>query len=191
MKTVKSLLIAAVVFGATTVATNAQTTKKSIDVNESTITWTGKKVLGSHTGTISFKDAVLEMDGETLTGGMFTVDMTSINVTDLKAGEGKEKLEGHLQSDDFFGVANHPTATLTFTKVQKMSDGYEVMSDLTIKGKTEAISFELATTKDSATTTLTIDRTKHDIRYGSGSFFDNLGDKTISDNFTLDVVLKF
>ncbi len=191
MKTVKSLLIAAVVFGATTVATNAQTTKKSIDVNESTITWTGKKVLGSHTGTISFKDAVLEMDGETLTGGMFTVDMTSINVTDLKAGEGKEKLEGHLQSDDFFGVANHPTATLTFTKVQKMSDGYEVMADLTIKGKTEAISFELATTKDSATTTLTIDRTKHDIRYGSGSFFDNLGDKTISDNFTLDVVLKF
>ena len=94
MKTVKTLLIAAVVFGATTVATNAQTTKKTINVDESTITWTGKKVLGSHTGNINFKEGTLEMDGETLTGGMFTVDMSSINVTDLKAGEGKEKLEG-------------------------------------------------------------------------------------------------
>ena len=191
MKTVKTLLIAAVVFGATTVATNAQTMKKSINLEESAITWTGKKVLGSHTGTITFKEGTLEMDGDVITGGMFTVDMTSINVTDLKEGEGKEKLEGHLQSDDFFGVANYPNATLTFTKVQKMSGGYEVEADLTIKDKTESVSFDLATEKDSATTSFKVDRTKYGVRYGSGSFFDSLGDNTISDKFTLDVVLKF
>ena len=38
---------------------------------------------------------------------------------------------------------------------------------------------------------LTIDRSKFDIRYGSDSFFDNLGDKTIYDNFEIDVTLKF
>ncbi|EDM43894.1 YCE I like family protein [unidentified eubacterium SCB49] len=187
MKTVKSLLIAAVVFGATTLVSNAQ----SINVAESSIIWKGEKVVGSHTGTISFKSGMLEMDGETVTGGKFTVDMTSINTTDLKAGQGKEKLEGHLKSDDFFGVENHPEATLTFTKVKKTSNGYAVNADLTIKGETSPISFDLATTKDTATTTFKVDRTKHGIRYGSGSFFDNLGDKTISDNFTLDVVLKF
>ncbi|WP_271855461.1 YceI family protein [Patiriisocius marinus] len=189
MKTVKSILIAVVILGSTAFA-QAQT-KKSIDTGVSSINWEGKKVLGSHTGTIAFSDGVIEMDGETITGGKFTVDMSSINVTDLKAGEGKEKLEGHLKSDDFFGVTNYPKATLEFTKVQKMSGGYEVVADLTIKGKTEPIYFDLATTKNTATTSLKVDRTKYNVRYGSGSFFDGLGDKTISDNFNLDVTLKF
>ncbi|MFT5078770.1 MAG: polyisoprenoid-binding protein YceI [Planctomycetota bacterium] len=190
MKTIKSILIATVVLGATTF-TQAQTVKKAINAENSAITWTGEKVLGSHTGTITFTEGVLEMDGEMLTGGMFTVDMTSINVTDLKVGEGKEKLEGHLKSDDFFGIGTYPTATLAFTKVQKMSDGYEIDASITIKGTTEPISFELATVEDAMTASFKIDRTKHNVRYGSGSFFDSLGDNTISDNFTLDVVLKF
>lgn len=190
MKTVKSILAAAVIIASSAV-TQAQTTKKSIDTNESNIEWTGKKVLGSHNGTIAFKEGILEMDGETLIGGNFTVDMTSINVTDLKSGKGKEDLEGHLKSEDFFGVSKHTTATLKFTKVQKMSDGYEVEANLTIKGKTEPISFELMMKDGAASTSLKVDRTKYDVRYGSGSFFDGLGDKTISDKFILDVTLKF
>jgi polyisoprenoid-binding protein YceI len=190
MKTIKSLLIATVIVGASTF-TQAQTVKKTINTETSTITWTGKKVLGSHTGTIAFKEGVLEMDGENLTGGMFIVDVTTINVTDLKAGEGKEKLEGHLKSDDFFGKAKYPNATLTFTNVQKMSGGYEIDATITIKGTTEPVSFELASSDDSMSTSFNIDRTKHNVRYGSGSFFDSLGDNTISDNFKLEVVLKF
>jgi len=190
MKIVKSILIAAVVLGATTF-TQAQTMKKTINTETSTITWTGKKVLGAHTGTIKLKEGTLIMDGEMLTGGMFTVDMTTINVTDLKENEGKEKLEGHLQSDDFFGVKNHPTATLDFTKVEKTDNGYNVDANLSIKDKTESISFELVTSNNTASTSFNVDRTKYGVRYGSGSFFDNLGDNTISDNFKLDVVLKF
>jgi hypothetical protein len=41
------------------------------------------------------------------------------------------------------------------------------------------------------TTAFKVDRTKYDIKYGSGSFFDNLGDKAISDDFELAVALKF
>lgn len=190
MKTVKSILVAAVILGAATFS-QAQTTEKAIDTESSSITWTGKKVLGSHTGSIKLKKGFLEMDGENLTGGMFIVDMTSIDVKDLKAGEGKEKLEGHLKSDAFFGIANHPDATLTFTKVQKMSGGYEVDADLTIKGKTAPIAFELEISESNTTTSFKVNRSTYDVRYGSSSFFDSLGDNTISDNFKLDIVLKF
>ncbi|MDI1305369.1 MAG: YceI family protein, partial [bacterium] len=101
-------------------------------------------------------------------------------------------LNGHLKSEDFFGTEKFPTSTLVFKKVvAKSANVYTVTGDLTIKGKTNSITFDLATTANSATTALKIDRTKYDIKYGSGSFFDNLGDKAISDEFELTVALKF
>jgi polyisoprenoid-binding protein YceI len=131
------------------------------------------------------------MENGELTGGEFLIDMSSITVTDL-TGEDKGKLEGHLKSDDFFGVNNHPTSKLVITSVAKKSNGtYGVVADLTIKDKTNQVTFDLDLEENSASTELTIDRSKYDVRYGSGSFFDNLGDKTIYDNFELDVELKF
>jgi polyisoprenoid-binding protein YceI len=131
------------------------------------------------------------MDGDLLVGGMFVVDMTSINVTDLEAGKGKEKLEGHLKSADFFGIEKYPTATLFINKATKDGNTYDVNANITIKGTTESINFELEMGKSAATTSFKIDRTKFGIRYGSGSFGDDLGDKAISDKFLLDVNLKF
>lgn len=189
MKTIKSLLIIAVVLTASAF-TNPMNMKKKINIKESQIEWKGKKVLGSHNGTIQLKEGYLEMDGDKLVSGMFVVDMTTINVTDL-TGEDKGKLEGHLKSDDFFGIANHPTSTLVFTSAKKNGDVYVVSGDLTIKETTEPITFDLNITDSMATTNLKIDRTKFGVRYGSGSFFDNLGDNAISDNFELNVTLKF
>jgi len=188
MKVIKSLLIIAVVFAAYSFTTPI---KKTINITESSITWKGKKILGSHTGTISLKEGHLEMEGDLLVGGMFVVDMTSINVTDLEAGKGKEKLEGHLKSADFFGIEKYPTATLFINKATKDGNIYNVNANITIKGKTESINFELEMGKSAATTSFKIDRTKFGIRYGSGSFGDDLGDKAISDKFLLDVNLKF
>ncbi|MEM7086101.1 MAG: YceI family protein [Bacteroidota bacterium] len=188
MKLLKSALIIAVVFTAAAFTTPI---KKTINVTDSSISWKGKKILGSHTGTINLKEGHLEMDGDQLVGGMFVVDMTSITVTDLEAGKGKEKLEGHLKSPDFFGIEAHPTATLLINKATKEGNTYEVSADITIKGKTEAINFELEMGKSAATTSFKVDRTKFGIRYGSGSFGDDLGDKAISDKFLLDVSLKF
>ena len=37
--------------------------------------------------------------------------------------------------------------------------------------------------------TITVDRSKYDVKYGSKSFFEGLGDKVIHDNFTLEVKL--
>ena len=164
--------------------------KKTLNTKESKIEWEGEKLTGSHEGTIMFKEGYLDMDGDKITGGEFIVDMTSIVATDLE-GEGKQKLEGHLKSDDFFGVANHPTAKLTIKNATKKGDSYGVIADLTIKGKTNPVTFDLEMNGDTATADLTIDRTKYDVKYGSGSIFDGLGDKVIYDEFKLDVKLKF
>lgn len=165
--------------------------KKEVDVKSSSVTWTGKKVTGSHTGTINLQDGHFIMEDDKIVGGEFIMDMSTITVTDL-TGENKEKLEGHLKSDDFFGVANHPTSKLVITSVAAKGNGeYGIVGDLTIKNETHPITFDLQLNGNSASTQLTIDRSKYNVRYGSGSFFDNLGDKTIYDNFELDVNLKF
>ncbi|PCE63503.1 YceI family protein [Sediminicola luteus] len=176
---------------------NAQATepikgdKKDIKVSESTVVWKGHKVTGSHEGTINLKSGHLEMANGKLTGGSFTVDMASIACTDLE-GEYKGKLEGHLKSDDFFGTANHPTASFTMKQVAATgADTYEITGDLTIKGKTHPISFVMTVNGNKAMAELKVDRTKYGIEYKSASIFSALGDKAIYDEFDLNVALQF
>jgi polyisoprenoid-binding protein YceI len=165
--------------------------ESDVTVTESTVTWKGYKVTGSHEGTIKLVEGALVFEDNELTGGNFTIDMTSINVTDLEAGQGKEKLEGHLKSDDFFGTENHANASLKITEVHGLNGVYRVIGDLTIKGKTNPITFEMNIADNTAVATLKVDRTKYDIKYGSASFFDGLKDKAIYDEFDLNVTLKF
>ncbi len=189
MRNLKTIAVALVVALGTITATAQD---KKINTSKSQITWVGKKVTGKHNGTLNFKDGVIKFKDGKLTGGTFTVDMNSINVTDLKAGEGKEKLEGHLKAADFFGTDKHPTSTLVFKSIKaKSASVYTVTADLTIKGITKPVTFDLATTKNSATTAFKVDRTKYGIEYGSGSFMDGLGDNMIYDDFELTVNLQF
>jgi polyisoprenoid-binding protein YceI len=136
----------------------------------------------------------LEYTDGVLTGGTFTVDMTTIDCTDLE-GEWKDKLVNHLKSADFFGVETYPTATFVITDVVSRGKPgeYKVVGDMTIKNKTNEVKFN-AVIDDSGegrtgTANVTIDRSEYDVRYGSGSFFDNLGDKTIYDDFDLEISL--
>lgn len=169
---------------------NIQSQTKKIDLTKSKITWTGKKITGEHQGTIDFKEGYLIMKDNTITGGRFVADMTTLNNTD-QTGKPKLNLEGHLKSDDFFGTQNFPTATLVFKTIQnKGKDNYSITADLTIKGVTKPTKFDLTLKDDSATAKLTVDRTKYDIKYGSGSYFEDLGDKTIYNDFELEVFLK-
>ncbi len=188
MKNVKTFAIALLVVLATTVTAQ----NKKIDAAKSKIAWVGKKVTGQHNGTINFTEGTLVFKGKTIKGGSFTVDMTSINTTDLEAGKGKENLDGHLKADDFFGVEKYPTAKLEFKLISSNGDGtYNVTASLTIKDVTAPVSFTLTTKGNTASASFKVDRTKYGIKYGSGSFFDNLGDKTISDEFDLTVNLVY
>lgn len=189
-KSLLSLVFVAVFGFTATASTPIDSEKKEVKVSESKVTWKGYKVTGSHEGTINLKSGHLEMKGKKLTGGEFVIDMTSISCSDLQAGQGKEKLEGHLQSADFFGVENNPTSKLVFTSVKAMNDSsYTVTGDLTIKGITKPVTLVVSMFENKASATMKVDRTKFDIKYGSGSFFDNLGDKAIYDDFDLVVDL--
>lgn len=164
---------------------------KQVDVKQSTVKWTGKKVTGQHEGTINIESGTLSFDENNLVGGNFVIDMTSITVTDLE-GKGKANLEGHLKSDDFFGVEKHDKATLDITNASKLDDKtYEVLGDITIKGITKTTSFTLFMDSNTAGAKLTIDRSKFDVRYGSPSFFNDLKDKAIYDDFELEVNLVY
>lgn len=186
-KTTKNVIVLALAT-ATSAFTNPPVEK--MEIKSSTVNWTGKKITGKHFGTIQLKEGFFLMEGAEIVGGQFVMDMTTIEVTDLQ-GEMKGKLEGHLNSDDFFGSKNFPTATLVIKKATKDGNTYDVAAEITIKGVTEPISFTLTKEGNTANAKLKIDRTKFGIRYGSGSFFDNLGDNTIYDNFELDVALNF
>ncbi len=163
--------------------------KVVINLEKSTVSWMGKKVTGKHVGVINIKEASLEMEEGQLSGGSFTIDMTSIKVTE--EGGFVAKLEGHLKSDDFFGVEAHPTANFVITKVASLGTpgDYKITGNLTIKDITKEIKFQANVGEASATAEITIDRSDFNVRYGSGSFFDNLGDKTIYDDFYLTVNL--
>jgi polyisoprenoid-binding protein YceI len=162
----------------------------TVDVAKSSITWIGKKVTGSHNGTISLKSGSLNVNGKNVTGGTFVMDMTSI-----KDADGSEKLEGHLKADDFFGSSKFPTSTFVITKVAGSGANVNVSGNLTIKGITKPITFPATVTVNTDGTVsalagkIVVDRTKYDIKYGSKSIFDSLGDKAIDDNFEIGVKL--
>jgi polyisoprenoid-binding protein YceI len=185
MKKIALLLIALV----TVQATQAQL--KKIKPLSSSIQWTGKKVTGQHEGTINFLDGILTFKSNKLVAGTFTVDMKSISTTDL-TGEYKDKLDGHLKADDFFGVEKFPTATLVFKKVTPVNAStYTVVADLTIKGKMNPVTFTLVTSATGATANVKINRAKYDIQYGSETFLGSLGDKAIYDDFDLKIKLVY
>ena len=180
----------ALLFAAMTISSVVMSqTVYTIDTDESVIEWKGEKIVGNgHTGTIQFSEGNLNMKGDKLVGGTFVADMNTIK-------EGSERLVGHLKSDDFFSVATYPTAELTITKIGKGKSGEAlVTANLTIKGKTEVVTFPAILKLDGdnllATAELTFDRSKFDVRYGSNSFFDNLGDKAIKNEIVVNVKVK-
>ena len=184
---IKNLKIAIIAILAVSLMSFTAVKEKMVNVNESTITWIGKKVTGGqHQGTIALKSGMLKFDDNTLTGGTFVMDMASINNTDLQGG-GKSKLEGHLKSEDFFGVEKHPTATLNITKAEKQDGNmYAVTGNLSIKGITNPITFNMNVEEHTASASVKVDRTKYDIKYGSSSFFDGLKNKARARLYLLD-----
>lgn len=165
--------------------------KKEVNAETSKVTWKAYKVTGSHAGTVNLQSGTLVFEEDKLSGGEFVVNMTTLVTTD-DLGDRKAKLEGHLKSDDFFGVTAHSTAKLVFTDVKASGkNSYEVTGDLTIKGITKPVTFDVSVYGSKATATMKVDRSQYDVKYGSGSFFENLGDKTIYDEFDLVVDLEF
>jgi len=200
MKTIKmiaSVLVAGLLTVGGASATEKNNAKKAVaykvDAAKSVVKWNAKKVTGEHYGTVALSNGSLNVDGTKVTGGNFEIDLTTIKCDDLTDAGYNAKLVGHLKSDDFFSVEKHPKAKFVIKKVDGTGANINITGDLTIKGITQSITFPATVKADgkgvSANAKITLDRTKWDIRYGSKTFFANIGDKAIYDDFTIDLTL--
>ena len=163
------------------------------NISESNIRWYGEEITGkTHFGNLSFKEAQIEIQDGVINGGKFVVDMNTLSVEDLSGG-GKLKLEGHLKSDDFFSVKKNPEATLKITQKAKVNGETQTLyGDLIIKGIKNPIDCTIIFGDNkTAVARMTFDRSKYNVRFRSGSFFENLGDKLILDDIRMEVSLKW
>jgi len=173
----------------------------NVNVENSVIEWIGSKPTGKHKGTISLASGNFETEEGTITGGNFTIDMKSINVTDLE-GEDKEYLEAHLKGigekeaeDHFFNVTKYPTSTFKIISLSEANGAYFIKGILNMKGIAKEVNFssEITISENEisfVSDPFKIDRTLWNVNYASKSIFDNLKDKFINDDIELMIRLK-
>ena len=177
-----------------TFTSNAQGKTFSIDTQKSQVKWTGKKITKKHYGKIKVKKGDVVIDAGGLSSGEIVIDMRSMTCDDIENPKYNKKLLKHLKNDDFFKTDKYPESSLKIKTATKISaDKYKIAAEMTILGQTHPITFTLViASKDKgyqAKGTVVINRTKWGIRYGSGSFFDNLGDRAILDDFDIEFEL--
>ena len=164
-----------------------------VNLASSIINWEGTKPTGAHSGDLRIQSGHVEIKDGQLAGGMFVLDMTSIEVTDLE-GEGKEKLEKHLKMGDFFEVETYPTGIFEIIEVAASEDSMSthiIGGNLTMLDTTNFIQFAANVSMDkngfsASTPAFTIDRTQWGIVYKSSV----LGDMAINDRMGLEITLK-
>lgn len=170
----------------------------TLDPKASTLYWEAYKLVGGHMGGISLKSGELVVQDGHPSSGSFVIDMTSITNTDIENESMRMSLVNHLKSDDFFGTADFPTARFDITRVTPYEGeenyDYEIEGDLSIKDITDSITLKARVESIGDRLTgyaeTSVDRTKYGITIRSGSFFENLGDQLIKDEFTLEMELS-
>lgn len=195
--------------GTEVVATEAEATKKAtpasekytVDTASSKIEWTGSKPTGKHTGTINLSGGEVFAKDGMLETGKFTIDMKSITVTDLKAGDGKEDLEAHLKglkidnADHFFNTNKYPVGTFEITGIAKEGTQTMIEGNLTLKGTTKNIRFPASVTVTGDEIAINsepfkINRVLWNVNYNSKNVVENLGNQYIDDDIGLKVSVK-
>ncbi|MDX9751772.1 MAG: YceI family protein [Flavobacteriales bacterium] len=171
----------------------------AVDPARSTVEWAAAKMTGSHNGTVGIRSGSITIDNGILGTADLVVDMDAITCADVTNPGANAKLVAHLKSDDFFSTEQHATATFRTTTVEAVPterEGrlYNVTGDLTIKGITHPAVFQCHVAEADggvhAHGSLTFDRTKYDVKYRSGAFFEGLGDKLIHDEVQLGFDLR-
>lgn len=165
-----------------------------IDTINSSVNWLGTKPIGQHTGTFKVSNGNFSVADGNISAGSFTIDISSLTNIDLKPGEGKEKLEGHLKSEDFFDVAKYPTAKFEITAVEPLTNDstatHKISGNLTLKDSTKNVTFPakltIAENNVKAAANFNIDRTQWGLFYGNDQ---SLGDSFVRPevNITLNI----
>jgi polyisoprenoid-binding protein YceI/rhodanese-related sulfurtransferase len=172
--------------------------RHEVDIEKSHVLWTGRNINGAHTGTVRLKEGWLNVTAGPAAAGELTLDMESIANTDLNDTTLNRMLVAHLKSDDFFDTATHPTAKFQLRHVtvnphaRPGNINAEIDGTLTLKGVTEGIAFPaiievLPGGGLSAEAHFDIDRTRWNVIYGSGKFYERLGKHLVHDNISLSL----
>lgn len=165
-----------------------------VNNEKSIVEWTGRKITGSHNGTIAIKEGSFTFEDNKLFSGKFVIDTRSIKILDIEDAETNAQFAGHLASDDFFNSDQYPESTFEIKNAEPGDDHlYYVTGDLTIKGITHPVDavLKIATQENTATvqSKIVLDRTKYNMKFRSGNFFTDLGDTLIYNNFDLNINL--
>src|SRR5690606_20728591 len=117
------------------------------------------------------------------------IDMNSISADDLE-GEYKEKLDGHLKSDDFFSAGSYPEAKFTITEVNPSETAGQVTisGNLEIKGISKNISFE-ATTEQATENSITTKANFNIARADWNVSYEDKPDDFIAKEINFDITL--
>jgi polyisoprenoid-binding protein YceI len=159
-----------------------------VDLEKSSVNWKGEMLgLYSHFGTVSIKSAYLTLAGGEVSGGSFVINLNTITPTDENYSKDRprQKLIGHLFSDDFFDLANYPAASFEISE----ANGSEVTGMMTIRGNTHPETFtDITITRERDTYRIRgkaiLDRKKYNV-----SFSTMVPDRVISDDFELEIDL--
>ncbi len=165
----------------------------TMNTEQSVLQWRGTKAGGmAEAGTVPFRSCIFTIEEGRMVAGEVLVEMSGIQATSVE-GLAARNLGQHLRGEDFFDVAQFPTAAFSMESGKVGSRGsLEIEGKLNIKGISKPASATLyfgSSDPVVASIDMTFNRADFDVRYGSGSFFDNLGDDLISDEVSLKMVL--
>jgi polyisoprenoid-binding protein YceI len=187
MKTLLTSIPTLISFFVTLAGAMAQTQSFTIDATASQVSWTGYAEVGTWapTGSIQVAKGQVTQSGNQITNAILTMDMATIQ-------HENKQMQDHLRSGTFFDVTRFPDATF----VLRSLTGTTATGQLTIKGITKPISFPVLVSQVSNGLQIkgkaVVDRTQFGVRYNSTSFFTDLGDQAIKNDFsvTFDLLAK-
>jgi len=168
--------------------------------NASRLEWTGRNINNRHIGTLGFVDGWVDVNAGRLTGGSITLDMTTIANLDLTDAGYRDMLVAHLKSADFFAVDRYPTGIVTLSSGEPVAGvpagtvNYHLRALLTLKGITHDIDIPAVVEPQpdgsiKVQADFAIDRTRWDVTYGSGRFFERLGMHLVHDQVGIELYL--
>jgi rhodanese-related sulfurtransferase len=172
----------------------------TVDGAASRLEWMGRNLNGRHYGTIAVSGGEVGVKNGVLAGGSITLDMSSIADQDLKDEGYNSMLVRHLKSDDFFDVANYPSAVYAIDGSELLPEAsacslvYQVKGSLEMKGvrKDLPLTAEVVPQTDGqlkARVLCDLDRTRWGVLYGSGKFFEKLGMHLVNEIVTVELFL--
>ena len=171
----------------------------TVDTEASVVKWEGYKPgKYGHNGTMKLRDGSIGVKDGQVESGSFTIDVSSLESTDLVDNPDKKmKLEGHLKSGDFFEVEKYPNGKFAMTGIAPLEGNadanYTVTGNLILKDITKAIEIPANITVADGSVSITtpeftINRTEWGVTYGSG-VIGTIKDQMIADDVKLKIEL--